>query len=137
MDSTGDGGLKVWGLRGGKTVRTETSCGLDKREVSRIVFFWPRYSSIPSVKLRGKRVGILLSTSFELFERKHVEFKCSKGMGSFFFFFFFFNSSFADFCGEGVFRFFSFVVFGEELEQAFDSSTGNLFGCTIGGKFWD
>lgn len=89
MDSTGDGGLKVWGLRGGKTVRTETSCGLDKREVSRIVFFWPRYSSIPSVKLRGKRVGILLSTSFELFERKHVEFKCSKGMGSFFFFFFF------------------------------------------------
>lgn len=44
-------------------VRTETSHGLDKREVSRIVFFWPRYSSIPSVKLRGKRVGILLSTN--------------------------------------------------------------------------
>lgn len=44
-------------------VRTETSRGLDKREVSRIVFFWPRYSSIPSVKLRGKRVGILLSTN--------------------------------------------------------------------------
>lgn len=52
-----------WGGSGGKAVRTETSRGLDKREVSRIVFFWPRYSSIPSVKLRGKRVGILLSTN--------------------------------------------------------------------------
>lgn len=59
---------KIEGLEGrggseGKAVRTETSRGLDKREVSRIVFFWPRNSSIPSVKLRGKRVRILLSTN--------------------------------------------------------------------------
>lgn len=66
MDSTED--WKIEGLEGrggseGKAVRTETSRGLDKREVSRIVFFWPRNSSIPSVKLRGKRVRILLSTN--------------------------------------------------------------------------
>lgn len=56
-------GLEERGGSEGKAVRTETSRGLDKREVSRIVFFWPRNSSIPSVKLRGKRVRILLSTN--------------------------------------------------------------------------
>lgn len=74
---------------GGKTVAmgTETSRGLDKREVSRIVFFWPRYSaSIRSVKLlvpEKEREYYFPEVSSCNFQRKYIEgsLKCSNRPG--------------------------------------------------------
>ena len=74
---------------GGKTVAmgTETSRGLDKREVSRIVFFWPRYSaSIRSVKLLApekEREYYFPEVSSCNFQRKYIEgsLKCSNRSG--------------------------------------------------------